>query len=218
MTRQTLPDGSINPAWVAVRRGCLGASTISLILKKGRGGKPSETRCSLAKKLAAERWTGVSMDNLSPENEDISRGLRNESLALSEYEAIKGVVLRPAEWIAHPTLAESGCTPDAFAPNGGLVQVKSPRPLKMVNLMLAGEIPPEYVDQMDWELAVTGRQWNDLILYNPDLPNGRHIWIRRHHRDEERIAFLEEQVAAFLEEVDVYFQALCEIQFETETA
>ena len=213
MTRQTLPDGTINPAWVAARRGCLGASAISEILKKGRGGKPSETRISLAKKLAAERWAGVSMDNINPENEDIARGLRNEAPALVEYEAIKGEILSPAEWIEHPKIEGAGATPDAFTHHGGLVQVKSPRPLKMVNLMLGGEVPSEYRDQLDWELAVTGRQWNDLILYNPDLPNGRHIWIRRHYRDDSRIRFLEEQVTAFMDEVDAYFQALCKTVF-----
>lgn len=219
MTRQTLPDGSINPAWVAARRGCLGASTISQILKGGRGGKPSETRRSLAKKLAAERWAGISMDNLSPENEDIQRGLRNEKPALVEYEAITGTILRPAEWIEHPRIEGCGCTPDAFAPPSGLVQVKSPRPLKMVMLMMEGEVPAEYIDQLDWEMAVTGTEWNDLVLFNPELPQGRDFWKRRRHRDESRIQYLEEQAALFMEEVDAMFQMLCNTKFfEEETA
>ena len=112
----------------------------------------------------------------------------------------------------------AGATPDAFVNHDGLAQVKSPRPLKMTNLMRAGVIPAEYVDQMDWELAVTGRQWNDLILYNPDLPNGKHIWIRRHHRNDEKIARLESEAEKFLAEVEACFDDLCKIEFLPEAA
>lgn len=218
MTRQTLPDGSLNPAWVAVRRGQLGASSISDILKASRKkGEPSQTRTSLARKLAAERYFSIAMDNISPENPDIARGMTNEPLALSNYEIIKGVLLDPAEWVEHPTIEGSGATPDAFSPEGGLVQVKSPRAMKMVSIMCDNEIPAEYTDQLDWELAVTGRAWNDFVLYNPELPKGGHIWIRRHHRDDKRIAFLEEQVALFMDEVQAVFDYLCSIEFDTTT-
>jgi hypothetical protein len=214
MTRQTLPDGSINPAWVAVRRGQLGASSIANILKPGKKkGEPSQTRISLAAKLAAERWASMAMDNLNPEDEDIQRGHRNEPMALQEYQPIVGQIIYPAEWVEHPRLTGSGATPDAFLGKDGLAQVKSPRPLKMVNFMRAGVIPDEYIPQLDWELAVTGREWNDLILYNPDLPPGKHIWIRRRYRDNERIARLENEVSTFLQEVEAIFDSLDCIQF-----
>lgn len=219
MILQHLPDGSINPAWVAGRRGCLGASSISDILKEGRKkGEPSATRMSLAAKLAAERWTSMAMDNLDPNNEDVARGNRNEGPALAEYEVLRGCIAAPAAWVEHPILFGAGATPDSFINADGLAQVKSPRPLKMVNLMRAGVIPAEYVDQLDWELAVTGRAWNDLILYNPELPPGQHIWIRRHHRNAERVAFLESEVAKFLREVEACFDELCKIEFVPEAA
>ena len=219
MVRQQLPEGGINPAWVAARRGCLGASSIADILKEGRKkGEPSQTRMSLAAKLAAERWASMAMDNLDPNNEDVARGNRVESYALAEYEVLRGCIVDPAAWIEHPRIFGAGATPDAFVNHDGLAQVKSPRPLKMTNLMRAGVIPAEYVDQMDWELAVTGRQWNDLILYNPDLPNGKHIWIRRHHRNDEKIARLESEAEKFLAEVEACFDELCKIEFLPEAA
>lgn len=219
MVRQHLPDGSLNPAWVVARRGCLGASSIADILKEGRKkGEPSQTRMSLAAKLAAERWASMAMDNLDPNNEDVARGNRVESYALAEYEVLRGCIVDPAAWIEHPRIFGAGATPDAFVNHDGLAQVKSPRPLKMTNLMRAGVIPAEYVDQLDWELAVTGRQWNDLILYNPDLPNGKHIWIRRHHRNDEKIARLESEAEKFLAEVEACFDDLCKIEFLPEAA
>lgn len=219
MVLQNLPDGTLNPAWVAARRGHLGASSISDILKEGRKkGEPSQTRMSLAAKLAAERWTSMAMDNLDPNNEDVARGNRVESIALGEYEIIRGCLIRPAAWIEHPTIFGAGATPDAFVDHDGLAQVKSPRPLKMVNMMRAGVIPAEYVDQLDWELAVTGRQWNDLVLFNPDLPPGKHIWIRRHYRNEDRVSFLCAEVEKFMAEVEACFESLCEIEFAPEAA
>jgi len=218
MTRQHLPDGTLNPEWVVVRRGCLGASSIADILKSGKKkGEPSQTRISLARKLAAERWASMAMDNVNPENEDIARGNRNEPLALAEYEVMRGCLLLPAAWVEHPSIPGTGATPDSFADSDGLVQVKSPRPMKMVSIICEGEIPAEYVDQLDWELAVTGREWNDFVLYNPELPQGKHIWIRRHHRNEERIAFLEDEARKFMEEVEAYFDFLCKLEFETES-
>jgi hypothetical protein len=219
VTRQHLPDGSLNPEWIVVRRGCLGASSIADILKSGKKkGEPSQTRISLARKLAAERWASMAMDNVNPENEDIARGNRNEPLALSEYEVMRGCLLDPAAWVEHPTIFGTGATPDSFADHDGLVQVKSPRPMKMVSIICDGKIPAEYIDQLDWELAVTGREWNDFVLYNPEMPQGKHIWIRRRHRDEERIAFLEAEARKFMEEVEAYFDFLCNLEFNTETA
>lgn len=218
MVRQHLPDGTLNPSWVAARRGCLGASSIADILKEGRKkGEPSQTRRTLAAKLAAERWTSMAMDNLDPNNPDVARGNNVESYALAEYEVLRGCLVGPAAWVEHPRLFGAGATPDSFVDHDGLAQVKSPRPLKMTGLMLAGKIPDEYVDQLDWELAVTGRQWNDLILYNPDLPQGKHIWIRRHHRSDERVAQLESEVERFLGEVEDFFDALCKIEFLPES-
>lgn len=168
-------------------------------------------------RYAAERWASMAMDNLDPNNEDVARGNRVESYALAEYEVLRGCIVDPAAWIEHPRIFGAGATPDAFVNHDGLAQVKSPRPLKMTNLMRAGVIPTEYVDQLDWELAVTGRQWNDLILYNPDLPNGKHIWIRRHYRNDEKIARLESEAEKFLAEVEACFDELCKIEFLPET-
>lgn len=219
MILQKLPDGTINPAWVAAHRGCLGASSINEILRKGQGGKPSKMRISLARKLAAERWAGFAMDNLNPDNPDIARGNFNEAPALAEYEAINGVIVRPAAWIEHPSIEGAGATPDAFVGNDGTIQIKSPRPMKMLSIVFEGEIPADHIDQMDWEMAVTGRQWSDFILYNHELPEGRRIWIRRRYRDDERIKFLEEQVTLFMDEVQAYFDFLCSAKFyEEETA
>lgn len=215
---QNLPTGELNPAWVAARRGFLSASRIAEILKNGRGGKPSETRLSYAKQLAAERLTGVACSHVSPNNPDIRRGIESEGPALAMYEVKRGVFLDPPAWRTHPTIEHAGATPDAGIPGEGLAQVKSPRPDKMLSLIMAiketGETPADYVPQLDWELAVCPwAKWNDLVLVNLDMPEGKQIYIHRHNRDAERIAMIEEQAIAFLAEVEAIFETVSTMEF-----
>lgn len=213
MILQNLPDGTINPQWVRERIGKLGASSIADILKSGRGGKPSETRLSLAKRLAAERLTDAAMNNVNPNNPDIRRGLDFEPMALAEYEVRKGVMLEPPAWIPHPRIENAGSTPDGRL-DDGLVQVKIPRADKYVSLVLAGDFPAEYEAQMSWEMACCPwAEFNDLALYSPDMPDGKRLWVKRLERDDSRIAELEEHVTAFMAEVEHIFSVVSEMEF-----
>lgn len=207
--------GDTNPAWVAARRGCLSASRFAEIMKKGRGGKPSETRYSYAKHLAAERLTGHANNNVNPNNPDIKRGQEQEPIALAEYELLRGVILLPPAWHTHPTIEFAGATPDGEVRNEGLVQVKSPRADKAIGYFIdsQNEFPEEYRAQMEWELAVRPQcKWNDLVIYNDDLRPAKcmHIW--RLERDNDRIAELEEQARTFLAEVEHIFQVMSEME------
>lgn len=214
MIPQNLPDGTQNPQWVRERIGKLGGSHIADILKSGRGGKPSETRASLAKLLAAERLTDTAANYVSPMNPDIRRGLDLEPEALATYEVKYGVMLDPAAWVAHPKIEHAGATPDSFIAREGLVQIKIPREAKFVSLVLAGELPAEYEAQMSWELACCPwAQWNDLGLYCPTMPPGKRLWVKRLERDPERIAYLEEQAASFLDEVETIFTTIAEMEY-----
>lgn len=215
---QNLPDGTLNPAWIACRRGRLSASRIADILKSGRGGKPSETRTTYAKQLAAERLTGVANQHVNPNNPDIKRGLESEPFALALYELRYGVFLNPPAWRTHPMIELAGATPDGEIEREGLVQVKAPRQDKMLSLILeireTGETPAQYVDQMDWELAVCPwAKYNDLALFNADMPEGKQLFVHRHNRDDKRIAELEEQARTFLAEVEFIFQTVSELEF-----
>lgn len=213
MTLQRLADGSLNPAWVACRRGMLGASRVADILRAGKGGKPSETRKTLAKQLAAERYAGHSCNNVNPNNPDIMRGNEMEPIALAEYESKRGTFLLPPQWINHPTLFGSGCTPDGITSEGGLVQVKAPRLDNFVSMVLEGEVPKDYRAQLTWEQAVTKAPWSDLVLYCREMPEAKRMWIKRFTATDEEIAEMEEQVRLFLMEVEAYFDALTKMEF-----
>jgi hypothetical protein len=221
MTIQRLPDGSLNPQWVKDRQGKLGASKIDCILdprtgdaKEGRKkGEPSEMRKTLAKQLAAERYAGHSCGYVNPNNPDIKRGNDMEPVAIAEYELKRGIFMRPAMWVEHPELPFSGSTPDGFAPDGGLVQVKAPRLDNYVALVLGEEIPTDYLAQLVWEQAVTRAPYSDLILFCDEMPEGKKMWIKRYEAPNNLIEAYEEQVALFLQEVERIFDILSTTEF-----
>jgi hypothetical protein len=51
-------------------------------------------------------------------------------------------------------------------------------------------------------MAVMNRQWCDFVSFDPRLPEDLQLFIVRVNRDDEYIAKLEEEVVAFLNEVE----------------
>jgi predicted phage-related endonuclease len=64
--------------------------------------------------------------------------------------------------------------------------------------MLGKDIPQKYADQMQWQMACSGRQWCDYVLYREGLP----LAMLRVERDDKRIAEIEAEVRKFLQEVE----------------
>lgn len=221
MTLQCLPDGTINPAWVREHQGKIGGSKIANIMpdgvdpdtKKKSASRLSQGALTLARQLALERFYGWSFNNVDPNNPDIQRGNEHEPIALAEYEIQRGVLLSPARWLHHPKFDMAGSTPDAFCGLDGLVQVKCPRREKYGLIIASGERPTEHDEQMQWELACTGREWNDLAIFCADFPPGQRLWVRLVYRDEVAIAKMEAKVEIFLAEVDAIFERLKHVNF-----
>jgi hypothetical protein len=51
---------------------------------------------------------------------------------------------------------------------------------------------------MQWQMACSGRQWCDYVLYREGLP----LAMLRVERDDKRIAEIEAEVRKFLQEVE----------------
>jgi hypothetical protein len=56
---------------------------------------------------------------------------------------------------------------------------------------------------MQTQMAVMNRQWCDFVSFDPRLPEDLQLFVIRVNRDDEYIAKLEEEVTAFLEEVEL---------------
>jgi len=127
----------------------------------------------------------------------MERGKDLEQAAVDWYEFNQD---RDAELIGfalHDTL-DAGCSPDRLVGEDGLLEVKCPSaPIHVMYLLGFDSVMNDYRCQAQGQLWITGREWIDLLSYNPSLPPVLH----RVERDEEFISALSEHVEAFCERV-----------------
>lgn len=182
-----------SPEWYAARLGIPTASEFSSILAKGQG----RTRRLYLTRLAAERLTGELAERY--DNHHMARGRDQEEDALAYYAWLNEIELQRVGFV-RMLIAGGwvGCSPDALVGGAGMVEVKCRLASGMVDAMLNDDLPGEYRAQVQGGLWITGRQWCDVVLYNPDL---RLLTIRV-ERDEDYIATLADEVAKFATELD----------------
>jgi len=64
-----------------------------------------------------------------------------------------------------------GASPDRFIGEAGLLEVKNPIAPTHIGYLLAGDVPSEYVLQLQGQLWVTQRRWVDFLSFYPGLPS-----------------------------------------------
>jgi hypothetical protein len=129
-------------------------------------------------------------------------GTETEPQARMAYEAYKNVLVDEEGFIDHPTIANFGCSPDGLIGVDGLIEIKCPNSKTHIDTLLSGKAPSKYIPQMQTQMAVTGRQYCDFVSFDPRLPEDLQLFVVRVNRDDEYIAKLEEEVVAFLNEVE----------------
>jgi hypothetical protein len=55
---------------------------------------------------------------------------------------------------------------------------------------------------MQWQMACTGRKWCDFVSFDPRMPEGMQMFVKRVDRDDVLISELEKEVISFLTELD----------------
>ena len=190
--------------WFAARIGRVTASRIDDMMAKTKSG-PSASRKNLAAQLMLERVTGQREDGFV--SAAMKFGLEQEPLARLAYSIHTGLDIEEVGFIDHPTIARSGASPDGLVGTDGLIEIKCPNTATHVAWAIAGVIPPEHILQLHWQLACTGRKWNDFVSFDPRMPEGQQMFIRRLLRDDEQISKLEQEVVKFDAEIDALVEA-----------
>lgn len=185
--------------WKEARLGKVTASKITDVMAQGRSGQPSATRATYMGQLIAERLTGVPADSFK--SEAMEWGNETEAQARNAYAFMRDVDVQEVGFITHPTIEDSGASPDGFSGEDGLVEIKCPNTATHIKTVLSGAAPAQYIKQMQWQMACTGREWCDFISYDPRLPEHMQMVVVRVERDPELIADMESAVTAFLAEM-----------------
>jgi hypothetical protein len=183
-----IPCRQGSPEWVAARVGIPSASNFHRIISP-KTSKPLAGAETYRNELLAEWMLGASMD--SGRTEWTARGSALEESAVKYYELQRELDTREVGFIMHDTLPV-GCSPDRLVGEDGGLEIKCPSPVIHVGYLLG--MTEQYKAQVQGALWITGRQWWDLMSYNPELPPA----LVRVQRDEGFIVKLIEAVGQFI--------------------
>lgn len=195
--------------WFAERVGKATASRIAEIVAKTKKSEYSVSRWHYLLEKAMERLTGNSADKYTTAS--MRWGTAMEDDARAAYESATGVLVTQVGMIPHPRIAMAGASPDSLVGDDGLLEIKCPNSAKHIGTLRIKKPSGEYVTQMQWQLACTGRAWCDFVSYDPRMPDGLDLFVMRINRDDAMIAMLETEVEAFLAEVDALVVELQEM-------
>lgn len=189
--------------WLDLRAGNITGSKFSDILAGGNG----LVRDKYLTQLAIERLTGkpIVMDYKSMA---MIKGSEDEALAREHYAFTVDEEINQAAFIYHSTILNAGCSPDALVGNDGLLEVKCPNLVTHTNYLLDKKIPNNYLKQMHWQLACTGRYWVDWVSYCKEMPPHLRFLCIRVERDESIVKKYNDAAIKFNQEVNSLLEKL----------
>jgi putative phage-type endonuclease len=194
-----------SPEWYAARLGKVTASRIADLMARTKTGWGA-SRANYMAELLVERLTGQPADGY--ESPAMRWGTEQEPFARAAYEFRTDADVALVGFVPHPTIAAAGASPDGLVSDAGQVEIKCPNTATHIDTLLAGSIPQKYADQMQWQMACTGRAWCDFVSFDPRMPESMRLWVQRVPRSAARIADLEAAVRDFLAELDAKEAAL----------
>lgn len=188
--------------WHKKRVGKVTASRVADIIRTSRTkGQPSASRTRYLGELVSERLTGQpTMDGFK--SADMMRGNEVEAEARDHYAVTMNAAVTRIDFVDHPIIAMTGASPDAFVDGDGLLELKCPATHTYLEVLRGAPIDPDYLTQMHWQMACTGRVWCDFVNYDNRLPAAMRMHRQRVMRDPKRIAELETEVRRFQKEIE----------------
>ena len=191
--------------WFTARLGKVTASKVSDVVAKTKSGYGA-SRETYMTQLVLERITNTQTAFFS--NAAMQWGTDQEPLARAAYEAALDVLVDEEGFVPHPTIEMAGASPDGLVDADGLVEIKCPNSATHKKTLLSRKADSQYVNQMMWQMACTGRMWCDFVSYDPRFPEHLQLFVTRVFRDDTLIAQLESEVTTFLAEVNEEIEKL----------
>lgn len=188
------------PEWVMARRGRVTASRAGDVITKLKSGKYAAGRYNYLMELRVEHITGRAVEHHV--TQAMEWGLEQQPFAQAAYEMHQGASVDPIGFILHPEIEMAGCSPDGIVEEDGLVEFKCPTTEVHLEYLEGGVVPADYIPQMNFQMwCMPEREYCDFVSFDPRVPFGMQLFVRRHWRDKARIAELEQEVTAFLAEL-----------------
>lgn len=188
-----------SPEWWAARCGKVTASRICDVMARTQKGWGAARRHYLDE-LVAERLSGQP----APQKyvASLERRQEMESEARIAYEFYSDNTVAEVGFIDHPTIPNAGGSPDGLIGDDGGLEIKCCDSPAHIEMLTTHVIDKDYLQQCDFNMACTGRDWWDFESYDPTMPEELKVYVQRIPRNEDRIAETEAAVIQFLSEVD----------------
>ena len=194
-------------AWKMSRCGKVTASRLDAVCAKGRGKDAvSATREDYMAEIIAERLTGQPYPDGFISGE-MRWGIATEPLAKKAIEIATGELLIDVGAIDHPLIPWTAASPDSLM-GDGLCEIKCPKTKTHLKYLAAGVPPSDYIPQMTWQCACTGRKWCQFASFDPRLPEDLQLFMVKFVPDQILIDTYEKEVRQFLSEVEERLDAL----------
>lgn len=186
-----------SPEWFAARLGIATASRFSAVLARIKTGESAERRNYRAQ-LVVERLTGKQIETY--QNAAMQHGTEQEPFARMAFAVHTSAIVEEVGFLRHAEI-EAGCSPDGLIDEDGMIEIKCPFQTAIHIESLKNGMPKEHVPQIQGQMWIAGRQWVDFVSFDPRMPEKLQLFVQRIPRDDEYIANLSKEVAAFMEEV-----------------
>jgi len=184
--------------WKAQRCGKATASRMSDLRARTKTGWGA-SRANYMAELIAETLTGVPADQYV--NAAMKWGTEHEPDARDAYCFVTDWEAVQVGFIDHPTIPMCGASPDSLIGEEGLVEIKCPNTATHIETLLRQTVPDEYYQQMQWQMACTGRQWCDWVSFDPRMPEQLRLFIKRVMRDDPLIQIMSNDIITFQAEM-----------------
>lgn len=175
--------------WFEVRAGIPTASSFDLIITPG--GDESKSADKYQNLLLYELMRGKP----NPEgykSASMQRGNDFEEDAAQTYAGMTGTVPEIIGFVTD-NQRTMGCSPDRFIGPKGILEIKCPEPQTHIGYLLNENLAKSYYPQIQGQLLVTGREWVDIISFDPELTP----LVTRVNRDENYLATMRRLISKF---------------------
>lgn len=177
--------------WHALRAGRFTATDALELIPNLKNGKAKVGLDTLAYQIAAFKLT-EELPEIFASTSAMERGKMLEPKARAAYVEATGQEVQEVGFCALDEYV--GCSPDGLVGDNGLIEIKCKTDPHHLYAVANDWVDPKHEWQMQFQMLVTGREWCDYVLYNPNFePNC--LYIRTIRRDEDKIAKLQEGLA-----------------------
>lgn len=155
--------------WLELRRGIVTASTVGQLITASTVKPASNTESrALTLSLLTERIAGWVEPTY--QSADMMRGVLCEPIARQAYSDRYLPVVECGFVVNDDFGWRLGWSPDGLVGDEGGIEVKCPSAREHVRTILTGEVPPQYMAQLQCALLVSGREFIDYVSFAGGLP------------------------------------------------